>query len=194
MKAPHIIFAAATILAAAPALANSLVSVGPRPKIADSKMSGKPVDEWNKLSRNDGKNVEIWTQDGDGLNKVTFFGGIDGGKPLLREIDRKRQPLPKVASNMLITDIPTLLETTYRSLKAVNQMSIDSLEPAMLGGHKAIRFTYSFTREDEVRRKGEAIGALVDGKLYLVTYEAPGLYFFDKDLEKYRRLAETLKL
>ena len=96
---------------------------------------------------------------------------------------------------MLITDIPVLLETTYRSLGAVNQMSIDAQEPAMLGGRKAVRFDYSFTRgDDEVRRKGEAIGALIDGKLYLVTYEAPALHFFDKDIEKYRQLAASLAL
>lgn len=178
-----------------PALANSLVEVGPRPKIAGSRFSAVSADEWNRLSRKDGKNVEIWTRDGDQLNKVTFFGGIPSGKPLVRELDKKDQPLPKVADTMLITDIPVLLESTYRIQYAVTRMSVDSQEPALLGGHKAIRFTYSFAREDDgVRRKGEATGALVGGKLYLVTYEAPELYFFDKDVEKYRALAATLAL
>jgi hypothetical protein len=187
--------ALAFMVTVSPAVANSLIAPGPRPSIAGSKLSAKPAGEWNRLSRSDGKNVEIWTRDGDLLNKVTFFGGIAAGKPLVREADKKRQPLPKVAGNMLITDIPGLLESTYRSQGAVNQMSIDSQEPAMLGGRKAIRFTYSFTRgEDEVRRKGEAIGALVDNKLYLVTYEAPALFYFDKDIEKYRQLAGSLAL
>lgn len=174
--------------------ANSLVSPGARSGIAKSSLSARPAGEWNKLSRNDGKNVEIWTLDGDALNKVTFFGGIPSGKPLLREADKKHRPMPKVAGNMLITDIPALLELTYRSQSAVNQMSIDSQEPATLGGRSAIRFTYSFTREDEVRRKGEGIGAIVSGKLYLVTYEAPALYFFDRNIENYRALAASLSL
>ncbi|WP_347271467.1 hypothetical protein [Rhizorhabdus histidinilytica] len=183
------------LVAMSPAAANSLVSAGPRPNIAGSSFSAAPVDEWNRLSRKDGKNVEIWTRDGDQLNKVTFFGGIPSGKPLVREIDKKRQPLPKVAADMLITDIPVMLESTYRIQYAVSQMDIDSQEPATLGGHKAIRFTYRFAREDDgVRRKGEAIGAFVGGKLYLVTYEAPALYFFDRDVEKYRKLAATLAL
>jgi len=180
---------------AIPVFANSLVSPGPRPGIAGSKLSARPAGEWNRLSRNDGKNVEIWTRDGDALNKVTFFAGIPIGKSLVREVDKKRQPLPKVAGNMLMTDIAPLLESTYRSQGLVSQMTIDSQEPARLGSQKAVRFTYSFTRsDDEVRRKGEAIGALVAGKLYLVTYEAPALYFFDKDVERYRQLAATLAL
>ncbi|QTH24510.1 hypothetical protein HRJ34_08510 [Rhizorhabdus wittichii] len=183
------------LAAVAPASANSLVTAGPRPHIAESRFSASPTDEWNRLSRKDGKNVEIWTRDGDQLNKVTFFGGIPSGKPLVREIDKKHQPLPKVAADMLITDIPVLLESTYRIQYAVTQMEVESQEPATLSGHKAIRFTYRFAREDDgVRRRGEAIGAFVDGQLYLVTYEAPALYFFDKDVEKYRKLAATLAL
>lgn len=181
--------------AVAPVLANSLIPPGPRPNIAKSRFSAAPAHEWNRLGRKDGKNVEIWTRDGDQLNKVSFFGGIPSGKPLVREIDKKHQPLPKVAADMLITDIPVMLESTYRIQYAVRQMDIDSQEPATLSGHKAIRFTYRFAREDDgVRRRGEAIGAFVDGKLYLVTYEAPALYFFDKDVEKYRKLAATLAL
>jgi hypothetical protein len=170
-----------------------VMAVAP-PSFANSRLSATPAREWNQLSRNDGKNVELWTLDGDALNKVTFFAGIASGKPLLRELDKKHQPLPKVSRTMLMTDIPALLESTYRSQHAVNQMSITSQEPATLAGHKAIRFTYSLVANDEVRRNGEAIGALVDGKLYLVTYEAPALHFFDKDVEKYRTLAATLAL
>lgn len=177
-----------------PSLANSLVGPGPRTGIAKSRLAATPAGEWNKLSLREGKNVEVWTLDGDALNKVMFFGGIPAGQPLLRERDKKNSPLPKVAANMLVTDIPTLLETTYRSQFAVNQMTIDTQVPAVLDGHKGIRFTYSFTRDDEVRRKGEAIGAMVNGQLYLVSYEAPEIYFFDKDVAEFRALAATIKL
>lgn len=190
-----VIITAIFSLMASPAIANSLIGPGPKAGIAKSRLSATPDGEWNRLSRKDGKNVELWTLDGDSLNKVSFFGGIPVGEPLLREIDRKNRPLPKVAGNMLITDIPALLESTYRSQFSVNQMQIDAQEPALLDGNKGIRFTYAFSRaDDEVQRKGEGIGAMVNGQLFLVIYEAPALYFFDKDVEKFRKLAATLKL
>ena len=190
-----VIITAIFSLIASPAIANSLIAPGPKAGIAKSRLSATPDGEWNRLSRKDGKNVELWTLDGDSLNKVSFFGGIPEGEPLLREIDRKNHPLPKVMGNMLITDIPALLESTYRSQFSVNQMQIDSQEPALLDGNKGIRFTYAFSRaDDEVQRKGEGIGAMVNGQLFLVIYEAPALYFFDKDVEKFRKLAATLKL
>jgi hypothetical protein len=182
-------------VAASPAAGNSLVAVGPQAKIAKSTLSAVPGSEWNKLSYRGGKNVEIWTIDGDELNKVTFYGGVKVGQTLFKEADKKHAPLPRVTSNMLITDIPSLLESSYRIQLNTTQMSIDSQEPASIDGHKGIRFTFSFVRQDdEVQRKGEAVGAFVGDRLYLVTYEAPALHFFDKDVAKFRQLSQTLKL
>jgi hypothetical protein len=184
-----------TVLAASPATSNSLVSPGPRAKIARSTLAATPTNEWNKLSLRGGKNVEVWTIDGDELNKVTFYGGIEVGKPLYREADKKDRPLPRVTANMLITDIPTLLESSYRSQFSVSQMSIDSQEPTLVSGHNGIRFSYTFVRNDEdVVRKGEAVGAFVGDRLYLAAFEAPAIHFFDKDVAKFRQLAGTLRV
>jgi hypothetical protein len=184
-----------TALLATTASANSLVSPGPREKIAKSSLSAVPVSEWNKLSERGGKNVELWTLDGDGLNKITFFGGIPVGQPLFRELDKKHAPLPRVTPNMLITDIPPILESTYRIQLHTMQMSIDNQEPTTVGGHKGIKFTYTFVREDdEVERKGEAVGTYVGDRLYIVAYEAPAIHFFDKDVDKFRQLVTTLRL
>ena len=186
---------AASALLAGSAMANSLVSPGPATGIAKSALSARPDSEWNRLSYRSGKNVEIWTVDGDQLNKLTFYAAVPAGETLFKERDKKNKPLPRVQANMLITDIPALLETSYRSDGLVMQMHVDTQEAAMLGGHRGIRFTYSFVRnEDEVERKGEAVGALVGNQLYLVTYEAPSVYFFDKDVDHFRQVVSTLKL
>jgi hypothetical protein len=195
MKKLQILGALSACLIATSALANSLVSPGPRAKIAKSTIAASPAYEWNKLKYRGGKKVEIWTIDGDELNKVTFYGGVEVGQPLFREADKKDAPLPRVTPNMLITDIPTLLESSYRIQLGTSQMSIDSQEPALVAGHKGIKFTYSYVRrDDEVQRKGEAIGAVVANRLYLVAYEAPAIHFFDKDVEKFRQLVATLKI
>ncbi|HEX8057239.1 MAG TPA: hypothetical protein VF481_11295 [Novosphingobium sp.] len=185
---------ASLLLPSTPAQANSLISAGEHPGVAKSSIATSSTGEWNRLSRTDGANVEVWTRDGDNLNKVSFFGGIAAGTPLYKERDRKNMPLPRVSPNMLLPDIPVLFEATYRSQYKVNQMTIDSQDVAMIGGKQAIRFTYSYVRgEDEVQRKGEAVGAIVKGKLFMVNYEAPAIYFFDKDLTEFRHIVETLK-
>jgi len=194
MSTLKIALAVALLGSAVPASANSIVPPGPVAGIAKSSIGASPAGEWNRLSRSDGKNIEVWTRDGDSLNKITFFGGIADGQPLYKERDKKNMPLPKVQANMLVADIPVLFETTYRSQYRVNKMSIDSQEMVQVNGKPAIRFTYTFVKsDDEVLRSGEAVAALVKGKLFLVSYEAPSIWFFGKDLEGFHQVVQTLK-
>ncbi|MCW1403821.1 hypothetical protein OKA06_16455 [Novosphingobium sp. MW5] len=190
----NLIIAALVLVQAGGASANSLIAPGEHKGIAKSTITTTTSGEWNKLSRTDGPGVETWTRDGDNLNKVSFFGGIAPGLPIYKERNKKEAPLPKIAGNMLLPDIPTLLESTYRSQYQVNRMNIDSQDLATINGKQAIRFTYSYMRgEDEVERKGEAVATIINKKLYMVTYEAPAIYFFGKDLEDFRRISQNLK-
>ncbi len=193
-KAPLLALA---LLAAgtADAQANKLIEPGPRDKIAKGAFSATPEHEWNRLDDREGKYQEIWTIDGDPLNKVTFYGGVPIGEPLYKERDRKNQPLPKVSEGMLITDIPVLLENTYRTLSPGIRIAIGAQHPADFSGAKGIRFAYVFTsNHDEVERRAEAIGAVRDGRLYLITYEAPAIYFHDKDIAKFRQIVESVRI
>ncbi len=175
--------------------AHKLIKPGANSDIAKGAFATSPTIEWNRLSTKEGKYQEIWTLDGDSLNKVTFFGGVPEGQPLFKEQDKKHAPLPKVTTGMLITDIPALLENTYRAQRRTNNMSIGEQKPSMIDGRSGIRFQYTFiSADDEVERKGEAYAAVIDGRLFLVTYEAPGLYFFDKDLAEFRTIASSLKI
>jgi hypothetical protein len=174
--------------------AHELIRPGRPSSIAEDSFTATPGVEWNRLQQSGGEYQEVWTIDGDGLNKITFFGGVPVGEPLFEEFDEKHHPLPKVTPNMLITDIPPLLEATYRTGTNTG-MRIGKQDAALLDGNRAIRFSYSFMRsEDGVERKGEGFGAFVSGKLYLVTYEAPALYFFDRTIEEFRKIAASLRI
>lgn len=195
MIRPALALAVTLLIGTAPALANSLIAPGPATGIAKSRFSAAPAGEWNRLSARESKKAETWTLDGPELNRVVFFGGVAVGEPLLRESDKKRKPLPRVTAGMLITDIPQLLETSYRTQGRASRFTVELVEPAQVGGHQGVRFTYTFVGEaDEVERRGEAMGAIVSGQLYLTTYEAPALYFFDRDLARFRQLASTLRM
>jgi hypothetical protein len=188
------LIATALILMPAASWANSLVKPGAVSGIAKSRIAASPDGEWNKLNFRPGKQVEIWTLDGPQLNQVMFFGGVGPGQPLFKEADKKRAPLPKVASNMLLTDIPALLESTYRARGQVRQMTIETQEPAEVNGTSGVKFTYRFVQdEDDVERTGEAFGAVKNGSLYLVVYEAPSLHFFERDAPRFRKLLTSIR-
>ena len=176
-----------------PALAgNSLIAKGQKVAVAKSPLTVTPDHEWNKMGARPGRNSETWTLDGDGLNDVTFYGGIENDRTLFREVSKKTKPLPRFAATMLLTDIPTLFENSYSIALDTQLMKIDGVTPTTFLGTKGVHFTYSFSRPDEeVRRKGEASAAIIGGKLFMISFEAPNVYYFDRDIAGYRAIVAS---
>jgi len=196
MRCLRMTFAALALGMAAPALAGYALMAANQPvQIGKSILKVTPRGDWNRLGKRVGRNAESWTLDGLTLNDLTFYGGVASGAPLFREVDKVNRPLPHFSTTMLSPDIAQLFEGSYRIANDTSLMAIDAIEPAQFAGHDGFRFTYSFTlQSDEVKRKGEAIGALVGGKLYLITFEAPEIFYFDRDIERFRAIAVTATL
>lgn len=185
---------AAIVFQVPSAIAHKLRLKGEAVTVADSSLTVTPARDWNRLSENSGKNTETWTLDGEQLNDLTFFGGISPGKPLVKERHKKRDPLPKFEKSTLLVELPELLERTYRTYKNIGAFQLGSTEPAKFLGQDGVIFTYQYTDEDLITRKGEAIAAIVGGKLYMVTFDAPRLHYFDRAIGDVRALVATAKL
>jgi hypothetical protein len=185
------IVATCALLLASPTLAHKLHEKGVTTTVANSPVSVTPSRDWNQLGMRIGKNTETWTLDGGQLNDITFYGGIAAGMPLVNERSKKREPLPKFAAETLLVEIPELLERTYRSFKGIGTFALTSSEPAMFLGKDGVSFAYEYTDSDELTRRGEARAAIISGKLYMMTFDAPRLYYFNKLVTDYRALAES---
>jgi hypothetical protein len=160
--------------------------------INNSALQVTPNTAWNRLSAKEGKRTETWTLDGTELNDVTYFTGIKPGTTLVADRERATRPLPRFSKTMLPPDIGQLFERTYRIVFQTSRMSIDSMEPARFAGQEGFRFTFSFSREHEVvRRHGEVSGAIVNGDLYMISFEAPAIHYFNRDLPAYRAIVAS---
>lgn len=199
MTKPHpkntaLAIAVGVALAVSPASAHKLRSSGEQVAVADSSMMVTPSRDWNRLNDKPGKNTETWTLDGEQLNEVTFFGGIEQGKPLVKERSKKKDPLPKFRSDTLLVEIPELLEGTYRTYKGIGAFQLIGTEPTTFLGQDGVAFEYEYTDADELTRRGEARAAIIGGKLYMVTFDAPRLHYFGKIVEDFRTLVGTAAL
>jgi hypothetical protein len=195
MNTKTVLATACIIALATPAAAHKLRDAGVTADVADGAFSVTPGQTWNRLQQSEGKYQEVWSIDGRQLNRISFYGGVPIGEPLIKERSKKRDPLPKVTDTMLLPDIPGLLERTYRTQYGIPSFDVGNQEPAQLGGKPGIHFEYSYVDpNDEVERKGDAYAALQEGKLYLVTYEAPALYFFDHHVAEARKIFVSLRL
>lgn len=178
-----------------PAIAgNTLIAKDQKVAVAKSLLMVSANREWNKMGARPGRNSETWTLDGDKLNDLTFYGGIADGATMFREVDKRNRPLPRFSSSMLVTDVPSLLENSYRIALGTPLITIDTIEPTTFAGKKGVRFTYSFAEQDQLQRKGEAYAAIVSGRLFMITFEAPVLYYFDAGIDAARAITASARL
>jgi hypothetical protein len=162
--------------------------------VANSPMKVTPSRDWNSLRIKPGKKAEVWTLDGEQLNDVTFYGGIAPGEALIRERSKKRKPLPKFNRETLLVEVPELLEGTYRTEKGIGSFSVTASNSDRFLGQNGIRFTYEYVDADNLPRKGEARAALIKGLLYMATFDAPRLHYFEKTLLEFRALTDSAAL
>ena len=138
---------------AAPAAANSLREKA-KPAVVAKLIKVTPPRDWNKLTFTPGKHTETWTLDGTQLNDVTFYAGIAPGEPLLREVSKKRKPLPKLTAATLLVEVPELLEGTYRSAKDIGSFTVTASTADRFLGQNGIRFAYEFVDDDNLPQPG----------------------------------------
>jgi hypothetical protein len=164
-------------------------------QVANSSMTVTPSGDWNRWSFRPSLYGEIWTRDGVSLNELSFFAQIPNGQPIYREQFGAEQPLPKFKSDMLLTDVVELFEASNRIVLKTSIFQIDRVEPAKLGVSEAVRFNYSYALQgDELARSGEAIAAIIDGKLYVANFVAPSIHYFEYNVASFREMAASIKI
>lgn len=189
---------AATVLAvslfAAPAFAWKLVKRGEGTVIAKSALVVTAEQDWNRVTSGYAKNSEIWTLDGTTLNELYLIGGAPANATLFYELDKKNNPLPRFTDQTTLTDLPDLVERSWRVGRRTAVFKLGTIEPAKLGGRDAVRIAYEYVSDNShLTYKGLLTAAIVDKKLYIIDFEAPALYFFDRDKAKAEAVMASAK-
>lgn len=186
----------AAALSATPALAGwKLVPAGQSAAVAKSSMTVTPGEDWNRWSARPIKTSEVWTLDGTSLNELYFVAALPEGKTLFRDAAKKDRPLPKFSKAMLLPDVVEFYESSTRTALQTSLFEVNKVEPDKMSGHDAVRFTFTYAIEgDQMPRKGIAKAAVVNGQLYLVSFVAPSIHYFDRDAAKVNKLLDTVKI
>lgn len=164
-------------------------------KVAKGTMTVRPTAEWNRSSLRPSRRSEAWTRDGINLNELTFFGAISDGESILRQGFTTTEKLPKFKSDMLPTDIAEMFEATNRMVLQSPVFKMGKVEPAKMGTHDGVRFSYSYSAQaEDIERRGEAVAAIVDGRLYIVNFVAPSLHYFEAGIGEVRKMVEEITI
>ena len=165
-------------------------------RVGDDSLAVTPPRQWNKIGSRiftDIRDVEDWTQNGPYLDGISFVTGLKDGKTLVYQRNRDDRQVPKFRSNMTPPEIAAIIESLFRVRGGAVDFSTTSLTPRPFLGANGFQLDYEHLDTDEVRRKGRAVGAVVDGKLYMILYDAARSHYFNASLPDFEAIVASAR-
>lgn len=166
-------------------------------KVGDGGIAVTPPRPWNKQRRfffDDVIWVEDWTLNGPYLDDVTFVSGLPDGKYLVRQRRTTDRQVPKFRSEMLAPEIASMLESAYRVRAGAVDFRTLGLSPRPFLGQPGFQLDYEHLDQDELWRRGRAVGAVINGRLYLVMLDAARSHYYANALPDFETMVATARL
>ncbi len=166
--------------------------------VGDGSMAVTPPREWNRVSTvwaiDDIRQVEDWTLNGPYLDSMSFVTGLKGGRYIIRQNKRDAQQVPKFRSDMTAPEITAMLESFYRVKAGTVDLRTTSLKPRTLMGYPGFQWDFDHLDQDEVWRRGRAVGAVIGGRLYLILFDAARMHYFDNAAGDFEAVVNSARL
>jgi hypothetical protein len=165
-------------------------------RVGDDSMAVTPPREWNKIASSflvDIHAVEDWTQNGVYLDGISFVTGLKDGKALVYQRRRDDRQVPKFRSNMTAPEIAAMIETLFRVRGGAVDFKMTSLAPRPFLGVNGFQYDYEHLDSDEVRRRGRAVGAIVNGRLYLILFDAARAHYYNALLPDFEAIVNSAR-
>jgi hypothetical protein len=166
-------------------------------RVGNDSMAVTPPREWNKISSSlfvDIHAVEDWTQNGPYLDGISFVTGLKDGKALVYQRSRDDRQVPKFRSNMTPLEITSMIESLFRVRAGAVDFKTVALVPRNFMGYNGFQYDYEHLDGDEVRRKGRAVGAVIDGRLYLILFDAARSHYYGALLPDFEAVVNSARL
>jgi hypothetical protein len=140
---------------------------------------------WVKIDRGD--TLEV-SRDGPDLQQVAIRAvAHDKAFPQI-EKSTSESMLPSELSAMFIAELKKTHEDGLPSLV------VEQNEPATVGGRDGFRLLLDYATDSGVRYRELVYGAVTDKGPATISYVAPRLYYFERDLPTFEAMLSTLKL
>src|SRR5213075_2949432 len=141
----------------------------------------------------DVRQVEDWTLNGPLLDGISFVTGLKDNKSLIRQRRSTTQQVPYFHSNMTPPEIAAMIESLYRVRGGSVDFKTLSLQPRPFLGANGFELDYEHLDTDELWRRGRAVGAVIDGKLYLILLDAARSHYYNAMLPDFEAIVASAR-
>jgi hypothetical protein len=154
----------------------------------------RPYNRHRSFLWSDVQDVEDWTLNGPYLDGISFVSGLKSGRYLIRQSKRADQQVPKFRSDMTPPEIAAMLESLYRVKGGAVEFRTLSLQPRAFLGTGGFQLDYEHLDSDELWRKGRAVGAVINGQLYLILFDAARSHYYGTILPDFESIVASAQL
>ena len=166
-----------------------------RVSVGDGTMSVVAPRPWNRvrpLNFADIRVVEDWTLNGPYLDGISFVSGLKNDRYLVYQRRTTSQQVPKFRSNMTPPEIAAMIESLYRVRGGAIEYRTLSIQPRpFLGAANGFQYDYEHLDTDELWRKGRAVGAVINGRLYLILMDAARSHYYAATLQDFEAIVAS---
>lgn len=175
--------------------------VSPGRTTVRSALSVEPGIAWNKRREvmliedeivPDNPAVEVWTQDGTGVDQLVFYAGVEDGQALMR--GRIGRAMPRFHKDMSGLEVAELFQAALVAGLEASEVELKELQPTDFAGAAGFRFRIGFLLDDEVEREATAIGTVSGGKLYMIAWVGTRLFHHDHYLPEFEKIAASAQI
>ena len=167
-----------------------------RVAVGDDTMSVVAPRPWNRhrhIVFGDIRQVDAWTLNGPYLDEIDFVSGLRNDRALIRQRWNANQQVPRFRSNMTPPEIAAMIESLFRVRGGAVEFTTTSFAPRPFLGANGFQYDYEHLDSDEVRRRGRAVGAVVDGKLYLILFDAARSHYYSALLPDFEAIVASAR-
>jgi len=125
------------------------------------------------------------------LDAVTFVGALREGEAIAKQRPKDDRKVPTFRADMTPQDLVSMIESYYRIKAGVTVFETIGVKPATFLGRPGMQFDYRYIGGDEVKRRGRAMLAVIDSKLYLMSLDGAAVHYFDAALPDFEQMAAT---
>jgi len=168
-----------------------------RLQVGDGSLSVAAPRPWNRHRAQlfvDIRDVEDWTLNGPVLDGISFVSGLKSGAYLVRQRRTEDQQVPKFRDDMTPPEIAAMLESLYRVRGGAVEFRTMSLQPRPFLGANGFQWDYEHLDTDELWRRGRAVGAVINGRLYLILFDAARSHYYEAALPDFEAIVASARL
>lgn len=167
-------------------------------EVGNGSLVVTPPRPWNRSRRqlffsDDLRWVEDWTLNGPYLDGISFVTGLPSNRSFLRQRRTDERQVPNFRSDMSAPEIAAMIESLYRVRGGAVEFRTISLQPRAFLNTNGFQLDYEHLDSDELWRRGRAVGAVINGRLYMILLDATRSHYYANALPDFEAMVASAR-